>query len=150
MSFEPCNLPLKIWESIGTPIPKVRAHLGVWGFIPSHFSTLPGAWNVTPRLHSWLAPLQAFDLVTSPRLRLRHHMALVYLVNKTHVSRRIIIWLLLLLKYDFIVVYKPCITHVVIDALSRLLYITQPIGVPNQTTYVSLFYIELEWLNDVK
>jgi hypothetical protein len=40
--------------------------------------------------------------------------------------------------------------HVVADALSRLLDITKPISVPNQTTDVSLFYIELEWLNDVK
>ncbi len=30
------------------------AHLGVWGFIPSHSPTLSGAWNVTPRLHSSL------------------------------------------------------------------------------------------------
>jgi hypothetical protein len=37
MNFDPCNCPLKIWKSIETPIPKVRAHLGVWGFIPSHF-----------------------------------------------------------------------------------------------------------------
>jgi hypothetical protein len=48
------------------------AHLGVWGFIPSHFPTLPGAWNVTPSLHIWLAPSQAFALVAHPRLRLWH------------------------------------------------------------------------------
>ncbi len=59
MSFDSCNSPLKIWESIGSPIPKVGAHLGVWRFIPSHFPILPGAWNVTLGLHSWLAPLQA-------------------------------------------------------------------------------------------
>jgi hypothetical protein len=47
MSFDPCNRFLKIRESIGTPIPKVWTHLGVWGFIPLHSSTLPGAWNVT-------------------------------------------------------------------------------------------------------
>jgi hypothetical protein len=77
------------------------------------------------------------------------HMALVYLVNKTHVSRYIIIWLLLLLKYDFTIMYKPGITHVVANALSRLLDITQPIRVHDQTTYASLCYIELKWLNDV-
>jgi len=43
MSFDPCNYPLKTWESIGTPTPKVGAHLGVWGFIPSHFPTFQGA-----------------------------------------------------------------------------------------------------------
>jgi hypothetical protein len=61
------------------------------------------------------------------------HMALIYLVTKPHVSRRITKWLLLLLKYDFRVVYKPNITHVVAYALLRLLYITKPIGVPDQT-----------------
>jgi hypothetical protein len=77
-------------------------------------------------------------------------MALVYLVNKPHVSRRITRWLLLFLEYDFMVVYKLSRTHVVVNALSRLPDITKPIGVPNQTTAVSLFYTKLEWLNDVK
>ncbi len=49
MNFDPCNRLLKIWKSIGTPTSKVGNHLGVWGFIPSHFLTLSGAWNVTPR-----------------------------------------------------------------------------------------------------
>jgi hypothetical protein len=40
MGFDPCNCSLKIWESIGTPTPKVGAHLGVWGFILSHSPTL--------------------------------------------------------------------------------------------------------------
>jgi hypothetical protein len=44
---------------------------------------------------------------------------------------------------------KPRRIHVVADALSRLLDSIEPIGVPNQTTYASLFYIGLEWLNDV-
>jgi hypothetical protein len=43
MSFDPYNGPLKIQESIGTPTPKMGAHLGVWGFIPSHFPKLPRA-----------------------------------------------------------------------------------------------------------
>jgi hypothetical protein len=50
MGFDPCNHSLKIQKSIGTPTPKVQVHLGVWGFIPSHFPTLPEAWNATPRL----------------------------------------------------------------------------------------------------
>jgi hypothetical protein len=37
ISFDPYNCPLKIWESIKTPTPKVGTHLGVWGFIPSTF-----------------------------------------------------------------------------------------------------------------
>jgi hypothetical protein len=77
-------------------------------------------------------------------------MALVYLVNKSHVLGRITSWLFLFLKYDFIVVYKPSGIHVVTNALSKLLDITKPTSVPNQTTYASLFYTKLEWLNDVK
>ncbi len=46
--------------------------------------------------------------------------------------------------------YKPSRTRVVADALSRLLDITKPIGVPNQTIDASLFYTELKWLIDVK
>ncbi len=72
------------------------------------------------------------------------HMALVYLVNKPQVSGRIIKWLLLFLKYDFIVVYKLGRTHVIIDALSRLLDSTKPTGVPNQTTDACLFYTRPE------
>jgi hypothetical protein len=52
MNSNPCNCFLKIWKSIGTPNPKMGAHLGVWGFIPSHSSTFPGTWNVIPELHS--------------------------------------------------------------------------------------------------
>jgi hypothetical protein len=50
MSFDPSNHSMKIQESIGTSTPKMGAHLGVWGFIPSHSLTLPRAWNVTPEL----------------------------------------------------------------------------------------------------
>jgi len=48
MHFDLSNRSLKILESIGIPIPKVRAHLRVWGFIPSHSLTILGAWNTTP------------------------------------------------------------------------------------------------------
>ncbi len=70
MGFNPCNRSLKIRESTETPTPKVGTHLGVWGFIPSHSLTLLGAWDVTPKLPSWLAPLQALALVTNLRLEL--------------------------------------------------------------------------------
>jgi hypothetical protein len=72
MSFDPNNCLLKIWESIRTPTLKMGVHLGVWGFIPSHSLTLLGAWNVTPELHSWPAPLQALALIVNPRLGLWH------------------------------------------------------------------------------
>jgi len=72
MGFDPCNLPLKIRESIGTPTPKMGVHLGVWRFIPSHSFAFPGAWDVTLGLPSCPATLQALALVASPRLGLRH------------------------------------------------------------------------------
>jgi len=78
------------------------------------------------------------------------HMTLVYLVNKPQVLGKIIRWLLLFLEYDFIIVYKPDIIHVIANVLSRLLDSTKPTGVFDQTIDASLFYIGLEWLNDVK
>jgi hypothetical protein len=39
------------------------------------------------------------------------HMALIYLVNKSQVSRRIVKWLLLIMEYDFMVVHKLGKTH---------------------------------------
>jgi hypothetical protein len=50
MSFDCYNCPLKIWKSIGTSTPKVGAHLGMWGFVPSYSPALLGAWNVTLEL----------------------------------------------------------------------------------------------------
>ncbi len=78
------------------------------------------------------------------------HMALIYLVNKPQVSRRIVRWLLLFLEYDFIVMYELDKIHVVVDALSRLPNIIEPLGVRDQTTCASLFYMLPEWLKDVK
>jgi hypothetical protein len=46
-------------------------------------------------------------------------------------------------------VYKSGKTHVVVDALSRLLGSTKPINVFGQTINASLFYTRPEWLNDV-
>jgi hypothetical protein len=77
-------------------------------------------------------------------------MALVYLVNKPQVSRRITRWLLLFLEFDFRIMYKLGKTRVIANAPSRLPGSIKTIGVCNQTTYASLFYIEPEWLNDVK
>jgi hypothetical protein len=83
IKFDPYIRPLNFLESIKTPIPKMEAHLGVWGFIPSHFPTLSKVWNVDPVLHSWPAPLQALTLVVSPRLRLRHNITFVQLKFKS-------------------------------------------------------------------
>ncbi len=78
MNFDPWNCSLKIRESIKILIPKVGAHLGVCGFIPSHYLTLPKAWNVTPELHSQLVPLQSLAMVANPKLRSWHcHLSLL-------------------------------------------------------------------------
>ncbi len=45
------------------------------------------------------------------------NMVLVYLVNKPHVSMRIVKWLWLFLKYDFTTVYKPSKACVIVDVL---------------------------------
>jgi hypothetical protein len=74
------------------------------------------------------------------------HMALVYLVNKPYVSRRIIRWSLLFLEYEFIVVYKFGRTHVVVNVLSTLPNTSEPLGVPNQTMDASLFSIDPIWM----
>jgi len=81
ISFDPYNCPLKIQESIRTPTPKVGIHLGMCGFIPSHFPILLGAWNLIPMLHSWFAPLQALALVASLRLGL---WQIVYCLHKQY------------------------------------------------------------------
>ncbi len=57
--------------------------------------------------------------------------------------------MLLFLKYDFIVMYKPNKIHVIVDVLLILLDIIKPTSVHDQTIYASLFYIEPEGLNDV-
>jgi hypothetical protein len=46
--------------------------LGVWGFTPSHFPTLPGVPDVTPGLPFGPHPCNPFALVASPKLELRH------------------------------------------------------------------------------
>jgi hypothetical protein len=90
MSFNPWNMSLKIPKSIGTLTHKVGVHLGVWGFIPSHFPTLLRAWNVTPELHFWPALLQALALVMSPRWGLQHTLCFsIGTTSKCHFSPRL-------------------------------------------------------------
>jgi hypothetical protein len=78
------------------------------------------------------------------------HMALVYLFNKPQVLGRIRRWLLLFLEYEFTIVYKLGRTHVVPNALSILPNSSKPLGVPNQIMYMSLFFVELIWMQEMK
>ncbi len=54
------------------------------------------------------------------------------------------------LEYEFIIVYKPGHTHVLVDALFRLLDIIEPIGAFDKTIDAALFMLQLEWLEEVK
>jgi hypothetical protein len=74
------------------------------------------------------------------------HMALMYLVNKPHVSGRLVRWLLLFLEYDFKIIYKPGKSHLMANALSRLPNQIEPIGVLDQTCDVHMFTLHPEWL----
>jgi hypothetical protein len=78
------------------------------------------------------------------------HMALMYLINKPQVSRRITRWLLLFLEYEFIVVYKLDRTYVVVDVLSKLPNCLEPLGVPNQIVNASLFSMKRIWMQEMK
>jgi hypothetical protein len=74
LRFDPSNRSLKFRDSIGTPSPKAGVTLGVWGFTPSHFPTLPRVPNVTPGLPFGPHPCNPFALVASPKLGLRQHI----------------------------------------------------------------------------
>jgi len=71
LSFDPWNRSLKFWESTETPSPKMGVALGVWGFTPSHFSTLLGVCDVTFGLSLGSHPCNPLALVASPKLGLR-------------------------------------------------------------------------------
>jgi hypothetical protein len=59
-------------------------------------------------------------------------------------------WLLLFLEYEFIVVYKPGKTHVIVDVLSKLLNSSKLLGIPNQIVDASLFFVKHIWMQEVK
>jgi hypothetical protein len=71
LRVDPWNRSLKLWESTGTPSPKVGVALGVWGFTPSHFPTLSGVCDVILGLSFGPHPCNPFALVASPKLGLR-------------------------------------------------------------------------------
>lgn len=48
------------------------------------------------------------------------HMTLIYMVNRPQIFRKIAKWLLMFLKYDFKVIYKPGKKPMVENVLSRL------------------------------
>jgi len=77
------------------------------------------------------------------------HMALIYLVNKPHVSSRLVRRVLLFMEYDFKIIYKHGRSHLMADALSRLPNHTKLVGVPHQTYDVRVFTFQPKWLQSV-
>ncbi len=69
------------------------------------------------------------------------HMALLYLVRKPQLLGQIMRWLLLLLEYDFLVVYKPRCSHLMVDILLRLHDATKNPKVLNMTTNTPFFLL---------
>jgi hypothetical protein len=69
LGFDSCNHFLNIWESIMTPTPNMRVHLGVWGFFPSHSFALPGHENATPKLSLGPDLRKPFCLGHEPKAR---------------------------------------------------------------------------------
>jgi hypothetical protein len=67
------------------------------------------------------------------------HMALKYLVNKPQIFGKTILWFLLFFEYNFKIVYKPSRSHLMANALNRLLNQTKLVGVLNQSTDAHLF-----------
>jgi hypothetical protein len=57
---------------------------------------------------------------------------------------------IIILEYEFIVVYTLGKTHVVADVLFRLLNSSKPLGVLDQTLDASLFSIESTWMQEIR
>jgi hypothetical protein len=73
-------------------------------------------------------------------------MALIYLVKKPQVYGQIAQWFLLFLEYKFSMIYKFKKSHLVGDALSRLLASNEPNGVLDQIVNATLFLLKPAWL----
>jgi hypothetical protein len=56
---------------------------------------------------------------------------------------------LLLLEYNFLVVYKPWHSHLVVEVFLQLPDVTNNSRVFDRTTEASLFVLQLKWLQEV-
>ena len=78
---------------------------------------------------------------------------LLYLVNKSCNTGRIVQWfLIVLLEFDFTVVVKKGITHQWVDHLSRLINGEDPMGFPDDLPDAYLFFnVEMvpKWSKDI-
>lgn len=71
------------------------------------------------------------------------HEALLHLVNRPVVSGRIARWMLLLQEYDFEIVHRPGIQHMVADHLSRITIGEAAQGIPDSFPDASLFMAQV-------
>jgi hypothetical protein len=111
MSFDPCNRFLKIWESIGTPIPKVRVPLEMWGFIPSHsFCTLE-SMKCASRASLLARTLASPCLGRSPRLGLRQNHAQLWFVLINIIIVNVFSWVVLLLLLIIIKLFETWVCN---------------------------------------
>ncbi len=134
MDFESCNRFLKIQESIGTPTPKMGVHLWVWRFnshILSYFQPFR-SMKCDSRTSLLVVPLQAFTLVVSPRLGLRHLCL--------HGWKLIVILLLLSLQQVDEIIYDD-LKHILIDVMVFFN------GHKKQTRLIKLITFEINVVN---
>jgi hypothetical protein len=71
MDFDPYNYSMKIWESNGSPTPKVGVHLGVWRS-NSHtppYSQPPGSMKCDSRASLLARTFASFCLGHEPKAR---------------------------------------------------------------------------------
>jgi hypothetical protein len=71
------------------------------------------------------------------------HMALLYLVRKSQVSRRITRWLLLFLEHIFLLIYKLGRFHSMANSLYQMHDLTEESEIPVQTMDAPLFLLQL-------
>jgi hypothetical protein len=86
MCFDPFHGFLKIWESIGTPTPKVGVHLGVWRFnsptLP--YSQHPGSMKCDSRASLLAYIFTSFCLGCEPKARVATSNFLLFIINPQH------------------------------------------------------------------
>jgi hypothetical protein len=70
------------------------------------------------------------------------HMALLYLVRKSQVSRRLVRWLLLFLEYDFLIIYKPGRSQSMANSLPQIFDLIEENRIPDQTMDAPFFFLQ--------
>ena len=72
-----------------------------------------------------------------------NHQALLYLVNKSYSTRRLVRWFVILLEFDFTIAVKKGSTHQRADHVSCIPNGEKPTGVSDELPYACLFQVEM-------